>query len=233
MERLFTLIGKLNNILLLCILIGAAASIAWVIFESKRWQPRGAVEVAESGTGPHNPILLRFEKIENISGARTQMMRLTTQDKSGKFSSGGYGSEIRNILFLSGEDKATQWLFKDHKNLIIGVAKLQEDSHQENSDNSKQQPTRALYFEFVTEDTNKDGVLSSEDNSRIGISKPDGSNFVVILSNLSRVLAYEMSDKENLSVVYQQDRSVKHARISLVTMKIVSDHEIVKVPSTL
>jgi hypothetical protein len=228
MERLFIIIKRINSVLFLLVLLGAAGLIAFLTLKSSRWQPRGAVEVAASESGTNKPILLNFERVESITGTDTQMMRLSAQRKSGKFSSGGYGSETRNVLFLNGSEKVARWLFKDHKNLILASNQLHEKSAE-----SKEISTKALYFEYVSEDTNKDGNLSAEDHSNVGLTKPDGTGFLVVLHDVNRVLSFQILDQQHLSIVYQKETVVKHAKFSVATMTLISDQEIVNVPSTL
>lgn len=228
MERLFIIIGKINSVLFLLVLLGVAGSISWMTLESSRWQRRGTVEVAESESGTNKSILLNFERVESITGTDAQMMRLSAQRKSGKFSSGGYGSETRNVLFLNGSEKVARWLFKEHKNLILVSNQLHGDSTE-----SKKTSTKALYFEYVSEDTNKDGNLSAEDHSNVGLTKPDGTGFLVVLHDVNRVLSFQILDQQYLSIIYQKETVVKHARFSVATMKLVSDQEIINVPSTL
>ena len=228
MDRLFVIVGRINNILLLLVLLGTAVFIVSMSLESNRWSGRGAVAVAETDSGVKKSILLNFERVEDITGADTQMMRLSVQEKSRKFSSGGSGGETRNVLFLKGSDKAPRWLFNGHKNLVLVSAQLHEESS-----TSKEPLARVLYFEYVVEDTNKDGSLSSEDRSNVGISKPDGTGFVEVLHDVSRVLSYQLLDQQHLSVVYQKGTMVKHAKFSVVNMKLESDQEIVEVPNTL
>lgn len=228
MERLFIIIGKINSILLLLVLIGAAGTIIWLNIESGQSRRRGQIEVPEAEAGGKKQILLNFEKVENITGGNAQMMRLTTQEKSAKFSSGGYGNETRNVLFLTGTEKVARWLFKDHKNLILVTSQLQT-----NLGCSSESPTRALYFEFVTKDTNGDGSLSATDHSNIGLTKPDGTGFVEILHDVSRVLSYEMLDQKLLSIVYQKGAVVRHAKIEVGTLKLETDQDVVNVPNDL
>jgi hypothetical protein len=228
MNRLFIIIGRINSVLFLLVLIGAAGSVVWMTAEGNQWKRRGAVEVADAESGANKSVLLNFEKVENITGANAQLMRLTAQEKSAKFSSGEYGGETRNVVFLTGTEKAARWLFKEHKNVVLVTAQLSSESR-----NSKENPTSALYFEYVSNDTNQDGVLSSTDHSNIGLARPDGTAFVEILNGLSRVLSYEMLDDQNLSVVYQKGKAVRHAKFSVANLKLVTDQEIVNVPSTL
>ncbi|MDB5802120.1 MAG: hypothetical protein JWL63_3059 [Rhodocyclales bacterium] len=228
MERLFVIVGRINNVLLLLVLLSAAGSIVWMTAESHQFQHRGAVEVSDVEAGHKKSVLLNFEKVENIAGANAQLMRLTAQEKSAKFSSGGYGGETRNVLFLTGSEKSARWLFKEHKNLVLVTAQLSEESL-----STKENVTRALYFEYVSEDTNHDDILSAADHSNVGLTKPDGTAFMEVLHDVSRILSYEMLDQQHLSVVYQKGPTVRHAKFSVVTLKLETDQEIVNVPSTL
>lgn len=225
MERLFVIIGKINSLLLLVVLIGVGISVAWLTMANNRWERRGAVEVPEAESSSNKSVLLSFDRFEHISGTNAQMIQLTTSTKSTKFSSGGGGSETRNVVFLTGHKKTARWLFKDNKNLILTVSQLHKDS-----DESKAPATEGLYFEYVTEDTNGDGVLSSEDHSNVALTKPDGTGFSEILHDVSRVFSREVPEQQYLSLVYQKGTTVRHARFSLSSFKLEVDQEIVSLP---
>lgn len=229
MERFFTNINRINSVLLLLVLLGGAGSIAWMTLANQPWTRRGAVDVVENESGVEKIVRLNFGRVENITGANTQMMVLTTEEKSARFSSGGYGSgDMRNVLFLTGDAKAARWLFKDQKNLISVTGQLKEEAQ-----DSKDRATQALYFEYVSQDTNHDGTLSALDHVSVGLAKPNGMGFTEVLQGLSRVLSHDLIDSKTLSVVYQKGDVVRHARFSLDTNKLLSDQEIVNVPKTL
>ena len=229
MERLFIIIGRINSILLLLVLLGASLSIAWVTFSDKQWQRRGAIEVPAGKSASKEQVLLSFERIEIITGASTQMMQLSAKSESAKFSSGGgYRSETRNVLFLTGHEKIARWLFPKQNNLIFVAAQLREESK-----NSRENPTQALYFEYVKNDSNGDGKLSIQDLSSIALTKPDGTGFVEVLNGVSRVLSYEMLGSQYLVVVYQTGKVVRYAKFSVLTFTKESDQEIVSVPDEL
>lgn len=226
MERLFVIIGRINSVLLLVALLGVGLSVAWMSWSSNQWQQRGAIEVPAGDLSAKGPVLLQFERIEDVAGANTQLILLSARVDSAKFSSGsGYGSETRNVLFLTGNEKKARWLFTKQNNLILVTAQLREESK-----DPKENPTKALYFEYVKEDTDKDGKLSSQDHSNIALSKPDGSGFVEVLHDVSRVLSHEMIDSQSISVVYQIDKAVRHAKFSVPSFEMKTDKEIISVP---
>ena len=233
MERIFVIIGRINSVLLLVVLLGASALIfiGWISWSGTPWQRRGAIEVPAAQAEKASPVFLQFGRVKNIPGTDTQMMELTIEDKSGKFSSGGYANEIRNVLFLTGNEKKARWLFPMHSNLILVAAQLREDSA--DGSRAREKPVSALYFEYVTSDTNGDKKLSPQDLSKVALAKPDGTDFVEVLDGVARVLSYEMLDSHRLTVIYQKGKSVHHARFSVTTMTKEFDHEIVGVPDRL
>jgi hypothetical protein len=225
MERFFVLVNRLNSLLLLLVLLGAAAAIAWMSAESSHWRRRGTVEVAASEPATGDSVLMAFERAEVITGSQTLMLRLTGSRKSAGFSSGGGGSETRNVLFLAGADRAPRWLFADHRHVVLTLAQLREDAAPED------RATRWLYVEHVSQDSNQGGRLSDDDLSSIAMVRADGSGMTEVLRDVQRVLTYNMPDAQHLSIVYQQRGAVRHAKVSLDPIKIDSDQEIVKVPA--
>jgi hypothetical protein len=228
MDRFFSVVQRINSVLMLLVLLGAAALLIFISSESKGWQRHRAVEIAPTGTGDKKPILVSFDRAEEIIGSNTQLLKLTTQEMGSKFSSGGYGPETRNVLFLNGEEKAARWLFKDNKSLFLTVAQLHEQSSKK-----EDAPTKALYFEYVSNDTDGDGNLSSADHSNVGLAKPDGTGFIAIVTNANRVFSYDLIGTNMLSIVFQKEGKVRHLRISIPGFKIMSTQEIVDVPNTL
>ena len=228
MERFFAIIGRISSVLTLLFVLGLGSVITWVYWSNSQWQRRGAIEIpAEKSTSNHS-VLLRFEPIENINGTNTQIIRLSAQEKSGKFYSGGYGRETRNILFLTGDEKKARWLFPKQTNLIIVTAQLREKS-----EDRKDSPVKAFYFEYVSEDSNDDGKLNAEDQSSVALSKPDGSGVIEILHSVNRVLSYGMLGSQQLSVVYQKDKSVRHAKIAIPAFTVETNQEITSIPDEL
>lgn len=232
MERLFFVISRINSVLLLLILLLGLVSLIWMNVNNNTWQRRGAVEVpAADGGGSAQFVMLGLGALEDIPGTDVQMGRLLGQEKSGKFSSGHYGSVegARNILFLSGKDKHARWLFKEHKNRILDVTQLSEQGT-DTCKADKNCVIRALYIEFVTEAAQTRQGNSRTTLSSIGLSKVDGTGFTVLLEEVGSVLSYRMEDADHLSVLYQKSAEIRQARISVVEMKLLSDREVIKVP---
>jgi hypothetical protein len=226
MERTFLIISRLNSVLFLLLLLGAGIGLASMTFAGHAWQQRGAIDVVNTTAPSKKPVHLQLERVENIAGSDAQMIQLSTRDESSVPSS-GYAQRTRNVLFLGGAEKQARWLFKTHRNLILSGEQLRLDRP------DADEPARALYFEYVAQDSDGDGTLTEADRSSVALTRPDGSGFTEVLTGLNRVLAHQLKDAQHLSVVYQRGAVVRHARISLATMKVDSDQEVVTLPETL
>lgn len=225
MERFFQTIGKINQLLFLVVLLGVGALVIFLAFESSHWRERNSVALAETGAEKAPVVSFTFSTLEEIHGTQVQMMELKTESSRSKMSSGGYGDQIRNLLFLTNGEKDPRWLFNDHKNLIIKNEQLTEIPYSE-----KERPARALYIEFVDEDTNADKLLSDDDKRNIALTKPDGKGFLEVLHKVDKIFSHHLPDAEHLSLIYQKDGHVKHASFSLADFSLLQDQEILAVP---
>ena len=76
-------------------------------------------------------------------------------------------------MFLGKGLKQARWLFPKHHFVIKAVDQLREKEGYE-----KEDPTRAMYYEVIKEDSNGDGKLSEDDKSVVAVSSIDGSGYV-------------------------------------------------------
>jgi hypothetical protein len=223
MERFFSVIARVNQLLLLLVLLAAAASIAWMNWEGRRARQRSVV--AEVPAGPDGRVSLRLslDHLSRIHGTDMRVMLLSAESGSRKFSSGGHRGEVRNVLFFSGAEKASRWLFKDHRQSVsMSQLRLGEE-----------ELTRALYVAYVRADSNGDGELSFEDRSNVALARPDGTDMVEVLRDIDQVIEQELFDAQHLSIVYRKGVELRHAKVALASAKIESDQVLVQVPQSL
>jgi len=226
MERMFLFVSRINSILLLLVLIGAAILIAWMAWAGNQGRNLDQFEVPSGETTSSTKILLRLARVQNVTGTDTQMILLSAEGRPGTFPSVYSGSsETRNVLFLTGSEVKAQWLFTHQNNRILVTEQLREEIKE-----SRDNPTKALYFEYVSSDTNNDGKLSNQDLSNVGLAKPDGLGFTDVLTGVTQVLSNKLLDSQKISVVYQSRNSVRHATFSVSSFKLETDQEIGTVP---
>lgn len=225
MERFFVTINRINSVIFLVVLLATGGMVLWLLGTQLSSSRDRAITVASPEGRGNGATPLRLGSLEHISGSDTDMLSLTSSKEDGKFSSGGYGSDARNILFLNGEAMKPHWLFANHNNLILRNTQLKQSS----SDDEKG-PALALYFEYIAKDSNGDGKLSSLDTSTVALTLPDGSGFTDILHDVDRVFSFETAGDKQLSILYQKGKSIRHARVSIATMQPTSDQEVIQAP---
>ena len=173
-------------------------------------------------------VVMTFSEAEPVRGADVQLLRLTLRTESEKFSSSGYGLEVRNALLLVGPEATPHWLFKGHQNWVRRLQQLSGDP-----DDPEEGDTTALYVEYVSTDTNGDQRLSASDRFNVAVAAPDGTNFQPLLSDVQQVFSHVVTEEDELTVVYQKADAVRQARFSLPSGKPLTDKEVVKVPQAL
>lgn len=217
LESLIALIYRWRLGLLLSgvLLIGAV----WWFDEA----PKADVPSAEAGVPA-----MSFSEGEPVRGTDVQLLRLTLRTEPEKFSSSGYGLEVRNALLLVGPDATPHWLFKNNQSWVRRLQQLSGDP-----DDPEDGDTAALYVEYVSTDTNGDQRLSSSDRFNVAVAAPDGTNFQTLLSDVQQVFSHVVTEEDELTVVYQKADAVRQARFALPSGKLLADKEVVKVPQAL
>jgi hypothetical protein len=211
-NRFFVIINRINSVLLLVVFLLAAGGLIVTFFMESQWRRSRSIEVQDkSEQGKTEKINLRLGHIEQVHGAPIQFVRLETETKGGKFSSGGYPDVTRNIMFLTKGLKQARWLFPKHHFVIKAIDQLREKEGYEKKD-----PTRALYYEVIKEDSNGDGKLSEDDNSVVAVSKIDGSGYVELISGLQRTIGHQtVNQGTELAVLIEKNGRVLYMTYSL------------------
>ena len=223
MERFFVVAGRINTILVLLILLGLAVALGYFAIETMTRQARSPSMVTDNIQGNKLPTPLDLGHAVDINGTDTTMIELRTEGGYSKLASGHGAGQTRNVLFITGREKKANWLFKDHKHLILASEQVRK-VHM-----SADHPTLALYVHYIAADTNGDGELSEGDNATLGITKPDGSGLVPAVQDVGRIISHEMENDDQLSFVYRQGTTLRHARFSLLRFQLDSDREILNV----
>ena len=224
--KIFRVLNRINSIIFLLVLLSGLALIFLISFETSSWNNRGSVEVAENPADKNSAMInLILGNINKICGHDAQYIELRSKRNGGKFSSGYSGGETRNVLFLVGKELQTKWLFPDHKNLVQRVAPLKLGR-----DCKKQEEVLSIYYELVTQDTNKDGVLNSDDLSVLALTRPDGTNYVVIDSGVQSVIDKSVIDKgKTLMLLTQKEGMVQLKKYSIETFELISSKTILDI----
>lgn len=219
-SRLFIVINRINSVLLLIVLVIAAGAIIWTIFVQSQWKKNRTIEVQDkSEQGNTEKVNLRLSTIEQVYGAPVQFVRLETEPKGGKFSSGYYPEVTRNIMFLTKGMKQARWLFPKHTFLIKTIVQLRGSEGYDRNN-----PTRAMYYEIIKEDSNGDGKLAEDDAVVIALSRTDGTGYVELDSKHQRIVGHRtVNQGGELAVIVEKDGKVLYSTYSLRSFSKTSE----------
>ena len=164
-----------------------------------------------------------------MTGHNIQTINLLSDKPSRGLSSGYGGSQIRNVLFLSGKDLESTWLYEEHSNLINCFRKLQTSNKYNGED-----PVLALYISVIKEDTNNDGDLSDKDSVTLALARVDGSDYLEVNKGIAKILDSTVTDGGgSVSFLLHIGSDVVVKKYSLSTFELVSERTISEITKEL
>ena len=124
-------------------------------------------------------------------------------------------SSTRNYVFYDTAAGTSHKLLSDDTHLITDARELRPE------DADPKLPPKALFFAIIDADTNKDGILNSDDGVALALARPDGNG----LERLEGAGGYFLGDSisasgNELVVVVRDDKAVKALHVDLETFKV-------------
>ncbi len=223
-NRFFIWTARANSVLFLLLLILSIGLVTFGIFQSNNWSGRNTVEIVDDKINEDIEDL-RLSDISKVCGQDIQYVKLNSSRPSKGFSSGGYGTNTRNVVFFVGQEMKSHWLFETNKYLVANVIQLKTKS-----ENCKDSETVAIYYEVRKEDTNGNGKLEDDDSITVSLTSPDGLNYTEIESNITSVLDHSIDDKASiLTLLVQSKRKILMKKYSLTSNKLIVEREITRI----
>lgn len=226
MEKFFTFVNRFNSLIIFGVLLVLAA-IFLLGLGSIYERDKSDVVTRASAPASKETLDYRLAEFTDIPGANTQMLKLTASKSKAGIAYSDYESDTRNILFLSGDEKAARWLFPSQGNVIHTAAPLATAAEERPGRNKI---TQALYFVYADQDTNGDGEITQRDRSKIGLSKANGEGFTTVLNDIDHVYAVSLIGDRSISILYRVGKSLRQARYSVGTLASELDREVVAIP---
>lgn len=218
-SKIFGIINKINSVAFLLLLVGGCVLIIWGIVSSNQWQDRRTVEVVQNDAGEEKEkIELVLGNIADIPGYDTQYVSLRSRGSGGKFSSSYSSSETRNVLFFTGSELTTHWLYQSHTFVIDQFRTLSL------VDEKDKEKALAIYIETIKSDSNGDNNLDDGDLMTISLTDPNGMNYTEIDNEVQSVIDNNVvKDGKHLILLLQKNNKVVLKKYSLSTFKLVSE----------
>lgn len=228
MKNLFTAIRHINSLLLFGGLIVFTVLVLWGVGSSVEERNRDVVATAKTSNSGEE-LRFRLEEAKDIPGTDTQMLKLTASKAQSGIAYSGYERDARNILFLSGDDKAARWLFPNQDNVIHTAAQLLAPAE---GKPGKGGAALALYVVYSDQDTSGDGEVTKSDRSKLALAKANGEGFANVLSGIDHVYSVSLVGERSISILYRVGKSLRHGRYAVATLANEFDREVAAVPGS-
>lgn len=228
MNNFFTYVQRINTLL---IFGGLVLLALFVLIGMGSIYDTDKRDVVTTTTRQGSKAEMRFHLDDHldIPGTDTHMLKLTaSKTKSGGIYS-GYERDMRNILFLSDEEKPARWLFSNQSRVIHTATQLQAQDT-DNKTNTTNIVTVALYYVYSEKDTTGDGEITQNDKSSLGLSHANGEGFTTVLTGIDRVYSVSLAKPYAISVLYRIGKELRHARYSVETLAKLSDRKVTAIP---
>lgn len=237
-NKFFKLVWRINGL----IILGGATLIAlFVVYNiakdfirsSNRPQP---VVVENLASDPEDKEKWVIGSPIHVTGNDFMLLPLVSENKEVKMLSVAnfskpsydkryYGNLSKNILFLDKKENKSFWLFKDTNRLILNITLFPDQFN-------NVEPTKAIFYNVVSKDTNKDKKLTKEDDSSLFMSTPEGENYQLILEAYDRLISRDIVGDNQILLVFQNKGKAFSRLIQLLPYKIISSVELPKVENS-
>lgn len=215
MDRFFNVITKFNTIIIAVVGIMAIFVLSflgyWLIRENTSTRhARGMVNLDQKADLKEEWV---YGSLRTIPGVDVAILPLETKQSFSLRYSGKEANSIRNLLFINPKSKDSKWLLKNNDGLIS--YKFLKEEGNEHKDKDKLEEVLVILYYNVKRDTNNDSRLTFNDLKSIALSKPDGTGYREILTDVDVVLGHTLLDKTKLFIVYQTKDQAKYATVNL------------------
>jgi hypothetical protein len=174
------------------------------------------------------PVDRRLGTFSCLSGTNVQIAEVATEKVPNGFSisSSGYERYIHNYVFLDPATPTLTKLLKDNRSVITTRQQFPSAGSRDPGDRSacdeSPTPVKWLTYTIVSQDSNNDKDLTSQDKATIALSDIRGQNYTELIPNVDQVYAqaYRKSP-EQLFIVYRQDWKKLIATIDLTKRQVI------------
>ena len=207
MEKFFKFIDRINALAFFTGVVLAAGLLLWAAVNSL-WEGKAKTSVVVPNASAEKSEVLSLTAWEFIPETGVQVLKLqSTGGEANEYASEGRGYKTRNLLFVKSDGGESSWLFPDQSHLISRLERLTASDGR----------TRAIYFE------SRPAGEKSVPQFSLYLAKPDGASPVEILKDIDHVVSHQVLG-DSAFYVYQKDKEIRKAKVSLTTFGIKSSN---------
>jgi hypothetical protein len=152
----------------------------------------------------------------SVNGTRFLIASLHAERNRSSYSSDSYyGGAALNHLFYDLDSRNARWLLPGLDQRILETRPLTSAPDSTTGDasisprNGGGGEVRSFLYRVVSEDTNGDGDLDSDDRSALASSGPSGAGYTVLVESAERFLGAFWVDEAHALLIYETDGAVR------------------------
>lgn len=224
-NKFFKWTSRINSILFLVLLIISIVFATIAFIESNKWENRNSVKVTDEKNTESTEENMKLGDINKICGKEIKYIELTSTKSEKGLSSSGYDNTTRNIIFFTGKEMNSHWLYDTNQYLIKKTEQLKK-----NADDCVARETIAMYYEVIKNDTNKNGKLDENDLMTAAITTPDGLNYKELESKATSIIDHSIDTGTlTLTLLVQKNDKLVMENFSTTDGRKISEREITKI----
>ena len=220
-SKVFKNIWRFNAIVIMLVgVLGFALSLfACVMIYKDMTRDRNVRNIVNIEESPEKEEEWRLGSMTTVQGSEFLMIPLHSEQNYSRGSYSKSASSTRNYLFINSETNDKYWFLEKNDYLITQTNQLPSTRYDKQT-----KDTKAILYYLVKSDTNNDNALTSSDLLSVGISKPNGKDYVELLKDIDFVNGYKTVNEKSVMLVFQRDNIGYSASIDLDKLSI-SDEE--------
>ena len=222
-DKVFKWIWNINGLILLLGLIITLFVISYqlskdIFKDTYNWQPSLNLALNEDGEekwslGYPNRI---GETEYYYVPLESEKLYVKKQSRVESFSMFNYKpTRSKNVVFINSNTNKSNWLFESVQQLITEIRLL-------SNGNKAESITKAISYEVINSDTNKDGRFDNSDKRTFALSRVDGTYYSEIIEGYNSIVESRVNNEGNLFVVFIDNDTVYTMLIDLNEFKVIS-----------
>jgi prepilin-type processing-associated H-X9-DG protein len=217
-ERGFRYLWRVNAVLIL-VATASISVLAGSLFVSELgWSSdrRRVLDASPPVVSPDSDERLYLGSVEQVEGTGTLRGELLSPGHGKGFSSGGYGSETRNMLFLDGHFQAARWLLPDSHHVVSRHIDI-------NSGGEASNPKRLVATIVLVKAVSAD---ADADAGALLIFDPTGKNVRTVAEAVRDVNHASLSSDGRITVLYERNRKYVIASFDAASLEKKTENEL-------
>ncbi|WP_333607229.1 hypothetical protein [Arsukibacterium sp.] len=166
----------------------------------------------------------RLGHMSEVKGSTYVVIPLNSEQSYDRSYFSKSASSIRNYLFIDTQSEHKAWLFEHNKFLITSRVTISAGQYA-----SSDKPVLAYLYEVVKSDTNRDGHLTNADLNTVALSKPDGSGYTEVLTDIDALLGNTLTQHNTILIIFQRSGTGYTATIDLDSFAVIHESALPKV----